>query len=64
MWNLRNGRLRRALQVSGGARRSEVVGVHGGALKVAVQAPPDKGKANRAVVELLAEALGVPLSAV
>jgi len=43
-----------------GARRDEVVGPHGGALKVAVRAAPEKGKANQAIAQLLAEALRVP----
>ena len=42
-----------------GASRDEVVGVHGDALRVKVSAPPEKGRANAAVVELLARALGV-----
>jgi hypothetical protein len=36
-----------------------VAGVHGGALKVAVAAPPEKGKANREVVRLVAGAFGL-----
>ncbi len=42
-----------------GARRNAIVGDHGGALKVAVTAPPDKGRANDAIIETLAETLGV-----
>lgn len=41
------------------ASRQGVVGVLGDRLKVAVKAPPEKGKANRAVAAVLAEALGV-----
>jgi hypothetical protein len=48
------------LRVKAGARRSEILGVHAGALKLAVNAAPERGKANRAVLALLAEALGVP----
>jgi len=44
------------------ASRDAIVGEHAGALKVAVTAPPDKGKANKAVVELLARALGIAKS--
>jgi len=41
-----------------GARRNAVLGVRAGALRVAVTAPPDKGKANAAIQDLLAQALG------
>ena len=40
------------------------MGVHGGAARVAVAAPPEKGKANRAVIALLAEFLSVKKSGV
>jgi len=52
------------LRVKPGAKRTAVVGVHGGALKIAVNAPPERGKANGAVVDLLAENLGLPSEAV
>ena len=42
-----------------GASRTRVVGVLGRALKVAVAAPPEAGKANAAVAALLASVLGV-----
>jgi len=58
------GGTRLRLRVKPGARKTAIVGVHGGALKVAVAAAPEKGKANRAVVDLLAEALDLPSSAV
>jgi uncharacterized protein len=41
------------------ATRSEIVGLHGTALKVRLQAPPVDGAANEALVTLLAERLGV-----
>ena len=56
----RSVRLR--LRVSAGASRRRVVGVHGGALKLSVQAPPERGKANRAVLSLVAEAFGLAAS--
>ena len=59
-----NGDAVLAVHVQPGARRTEVVGRHGDALQVQVQAPADKGKANAAVVTLLAATFGVPDSAV
>jgi uncharacterized protein (TIGR00251 family) len=41
-----------------GARRTEIAGTHAGCLRVRVAAPPEKGRANRAVEELLASELG------
>jgi hypothetical protein len=45
--------------VSAGAARSELVGRHGPGWKARIAAPPERGKANRALEELLAAALGV-----
>lgn len=42
------------------ARRSEVVGVYGEAIKVKVQAPAVDGKANEALRDFLSERLGIP----
>jgi uncharacterized protein (TIGR00251 family) len=47
------------LRVSPGAARSAVVGRHGAGWKVRVAAAPEGGKANDAVVRLLAGALRV-----
>lgn len=47
-----------------GASRSEIVGRLGEALKVRVAAPPEGGKANREILELLAEKLGLPAAGV
>jgi uncharacterized protein (TIGR00251 family) len=41
------------------ASRTRAVGEHGGRLKIQLAAPPVDGEANRALVEFLAEALGV-----
>lgn len=49
------------LRVTPGAR-SEAIELGEGVLQVKVRAKPDDGKANRAVLELLADALGVGVS--
>ena len=48
------------LRVSPGAGRSAVVGRHGDGWKVRVAAAPERGKANDAVLELLATVLSLP----
>lgn len=48
------------LRVVPNARKSEVVGVHGDAIKVKVAAPALDGRANEALLEFIAEKLGVP----
>ena len=44
------------------ARKNGIVGEHGGMLKVAVTAAAERGKANQALVDLLAKNLGVKRS--
>ncbi len=53
-----------AVHVQPGAKRSGAAGLHGGALKLRVAAPPVEGKANDALVAFIADALGVPRRAV
>ena len=52
------------LRVAPGAARASVVGRYGDAWKVRVAAPPAGGRANDAVVRLLADTLGLPRRAV
>ncbi|WZO96724.1 DUF167 domain-containing protein [Isosphaeraceae bacterium EP7] len=47
-----------------GTKRSKILGERNGALRVAVTAPPDQGKANAALVEAIADALGCKASQV
>jgi uncharacterized protein (TIGR00251 family) len=56
--------VRLRLRVSAGAAKSRVVGPHGGALKLSVRTAPEKGKANREVLALVAETFGIPPSGV
>lgn len=44
---------------SAGSSVSKVRGIHGGALKVAVRAAPEKGKANAEIEEVIALFFGV-----
>ncbi len=52
------------VRVTPRARKNEIVGVEGEALRVRLHAPPVEGAANVALCALLAEALGVRSSAV
>ena len=52
-----NGYIR--VRVQPGASRNRVSGSRDGAVRVSVTAPPQGGRANAAVLELLADALGV-----
>ena len=47
------------LHVQPGASRTGMAGLHGDALKIRVAAPPADGRANRAMLDYLAECLGV-----
>lgn len=47
-----------------GARRNAILGEREGALRVAVTAAPEKGKANRAIIDLLSKSLGVAKSSI
>ena len=53
-----------AVSVSPNARRTQVEGLHDGALRVRLAAPPVDGKANDLLVAWIAVELGLPRSAV
>jgi uncharacterized protein len=54
------GGIRFRLRVAPKAARVRIMGEYGGALKVAVTEAPERGKANAAVIALLAQKLRVP----
>ncbi len=60
----RDDSVRFTVRVQPRASRSEIVGVHGDAMKIRLSAPPVDGAANAALVELIAEVLGVGRRAV
>lgn len=45
-----------------GAKKNALTGEHAGQLKVSVTQAPEKGKANAAIIEVLAEDLGLKRS--
>jgi len=45
-----------------GASKTELKGTHGGALRIRVAAPPEAGKANRALLQFLAKLTGCNVS--
>lgn len=52
------------LHIQPGAKKTEVAGEHGDALKIRLAAPPVDGKANAALIAFVADRLGVAKSAV
>ena len=60
--DIKNTRL--AVKVTPNAGRNEITGFKEGVLQVKIGAPPDKGKANKELVDFLSEKLGVKKSAV
>ncbi|MCK4523269.1 YggU family protein, partial [Candidatus Aerophobetes bacterium] len=50
------------VRVQPGVSKNEIVGVQEDALKIRINAPPVKGKANRALIDFLAGKLGVKKS--
>lgn len=56
--------IRISLKVVPGSTREGIAGWLGDALKVRVRAPAEAGRANAAVVRVVAEALGLPSEAV
>jgi uncharacterized protein (TIGR00251 family) len=62
MWYRRDGdSITLTLHIQPGAKRSEVAGLHGDALKVRLAAPPIEGRANEALLRFIADSFDVPL---
>ena len=59
-----DGRLTLTLHIQPGAKKTEVAGLYGDALKIRLAAPPVDGKANAALIEFVAARLGLARSAV
>lgn len=61
-WYRRSGEtITLALHIQPGAKRNEMAGLHGGALKIRLAAPPIEGRANEALLKFIAESFDVPL---
>ncbi len=52
------------LHIQPGAKKTEIAGIHGDALKIRLAAPPVDGKANATLLAYLAKLLKLPKSAV
>ncbi len=59
-----DGKITLTLHIQPGAKKTEITGLYGDALKIRLAAPPVDGKANAALIEFLADRLGLSKSAV
>lgn len=59
-----NSNARLTVKVTPNAGRNAIVGFKEGVLLVKVAAPPEKGKANKELIDFLAEKLGIKKSSV
>jgi uncharacterized protein (TIGR00251 family) len=63
-WRSGEGRALLTLHVQPGAKKTEVAGLYGDALKIRLAAPPVDGKANATLISFVADRLGLAKSAV
>ena len=63
-WHAGNGRTLLTLHIQPGAKKTEIAGLYGDALKIRLAAPPVDGKANAALIAFVADRLGLAKSAV
>ena len=62
VWYRRQGDvLTLTLHVQPGAKRTDIAGLHGEALKIRLAAPPIEGRANEALLKFIADSFDVPL---
>lgn len=59
-WTQQTHSIRLTLHIQPGAKKTEIAGEHGDALKIRLAAPPVDGKANQALLSYLAERFDVP----
>ncbi len=60
-YRLQDGVLTLTLHIQPGAKKTEIVGLHGDALKIRLAAPPVDGKANAALLAFIANRFEVPI---
>jgi len=53
-----------SIRTQPGSSKNRIIGEYGGRLKLAVTAAPEKGRANKAVIELLADTLHISESSI
>jgi uncharacterized protein (TIGR00251 family) len=63
-WRGGDGRALLTVHVQPGAKKTEIAGLYGDALKIRLAAPPVDGKANATLIAFVASRLGLPRSAV
>ena len=60
-FQLQAGTITLTVHAQPGAKRTQIQGLHGDALKIRVAAPPVEGRANEVMIKFLAETFEVPV---